>query len=367
MKKVINLCVMAVLALTTGLFASCSSSDKELDTDNSTDKQPVQITKKHDTALLLCSFGSTYQEPQITYDYIIDDFKAAFPNTDIYISFTSRTIVSRVYAQIGKAYAQPDVWFKELAKAGYKKVMVQSLHIIPGGEYVSLMDTEAYKNFMAKNPDIEVARGACLLKSDQDVKQTAKVLYDYYKKDLDQGKVVAFMGHGNPEQEYLFANNRYQQLEKELQALSGKANIFVGTVDWAERMFGHVRDGIIAYAHTQGIQEKEYNKQVVVLAPLMSIAGDHAQNDMLGGLEDGQTLESVDPFEIDADEKGEPCAEFTWKLKLEKLGFTIDPKGSTLGDNFNVVGLGDHAALRNLWVEHLKNAEFETWNGIFND
>lgn len=364
MKHLFKALFVGVFALTAGIFASCSSDD-----DNQDDRQAVYVEKKNDKALLLCSFGSTYEQPQKTYDAIIADFEKAFPGTDIYMSFTSRTIISRVYAQINKAYAQPDVWLKEIQKAGYKEVMVQSLHIIPGSEYVSLMDTEVYKNFMSKYPDIKVARGACLLKSEEDLDEVAKVLYNYYKKNLDNGEVVAFMGHGNPEEEYSHANGRYKQLEARLQKLSGKKNIFIGTVDWKEMMFGHVRDGIIAYAKEKGLAETEYKKQVVTLAPLMSIAGDHAQNDMLGGLEQGQKESDVDPFEADFDEKkGEPCAEFTWILKLEKLGFTINPEGSTTDpEKFSVLGLGDHPALRQIWVNHLKDAEFVSWNEKFNE
>lgn len=363
--KMIKNALLAFSVVALGTFTACSSSDDDKD-----ERSAVKIEKKHDTALLLCSFGSTYSQPQETYDKIIADFEKEFPNTDIYLSFTSRTIVSRVYAQLNKEYVQPDIWLKAIADAKYDKVMVQSLHIIPGSEYVSLMDTYAYKGFMANHPDTKVARGACLLKSDEDVKVVAKVLYNYYKPNLDKGEVVAFMGHGNPEDEYSHANGRYLQLQTELQTLSGKKNIFIGTVDWSKMMFGNVRDGIIAYAKSRGLTEATYKNQVVNLAPLMSIAGDHAQNDMLGGLEDGQKESDIDPFEADfavkANGKIEFTSKFTWILKLQKLGFTINPIGSTIDpDKFSVIGLADHKKLRAIWVNHLKEAEFETWNEIF--
>ena len=91
----------------------------------------------------------------------------------------------------------------------------------------------------------------------------------------------------------------------------------------------------------------------------MSIAGDHAQNDLLGDLEEGQTMADVDPEEDDWE------AEFSWKLKLEKLGFTISDKGSLTGSsNFNVIGLADHDGIRKIWLNHMKEAvpEAESWN-----
>lgn len=329
-----------------GSFAACSDDDNK---DGA--QSPVEVVKKNKTALLLCSFGSTYQQPQATYDQIIADYKAAYPNTDIYVSFTSRTIVSRVFAQIGIAYAQPDLWFKAIGEAGYKSVYVQSLHIIPGEEYLSLMNTDVKKNFMIPYPDVVVAKSACLLETEEDVDVVAQILYKYYKARLDKGEVVALMGHGNPDTEYTHANQRYTQLEAALQELSGEKNIFVGTVDWGTMMFSHVRNGIQEFAKKKGITPENYKNITVSLAPLMSIAGDHAQNDLLGGLGDGKTMTGVNPYENDWD------AEYSWKLKFEKLGFTISEDGTNTDEkNFNVVGLADHKEIRTLWISHMKEA-----------
>lgn len=345
------------LILSMGFFSSCSDDDN--DSKPNDEKNAVVINKKNETALLLCSFGSTYEQPQATYDQIIKDYQAAYPNTDIYVSFTSRTIVSRVYAQIGIAYAQPDLWLTAIGKAGYKNVYVQSLHIIPGEEYLSLMNTDVKKNFMVPYPDVKVAKSACLLETEEDVDAVAQILYAYYKDRLDKGEVVALMGHGNPDSEYTHANERYDQLEVALQKLSGEKNIFVGTVDWGDKMFSHVRKEIEAFATRKGIKAEEYSKITVSLTPLMSIAGDHAQNDLLGDLEDGQTAAGIDPYENDWE------AEYSWKLKLGKLGFTISNDGTNTDPNsFNVVGLGDHKAIRSIWVNHMKNAitKAESWN-----
>ncbi len=351
MKKLTFKTISSYLLVGGLFFSACSKDD-----DSNDDRNPVQIEKNHDTALLLCSFGSTYEQPQITYDSIVADYQKAFPNSDIYVSFTSRTIVSRVYAQIGEAYAQPDLWLSAIAKAGYKTVYVQSLHIIPGEEYLSLMNTDVKKNFMVPNPDIKVAKSACLLNENEDIEAVANALYAYYKPRLDAGEVVALMGHGNPDTEYDHANEKYDLLEAKLQALSGAQNIFVGTVDWGEKMFSHVRDAIKAYASNNG---KTYSETVVNLSPLMSIAGDHAQNDLLGDLEEGQTMTDVDPEESDWE------AQFSWKLKLQKLGFTISTEGTNTDiESFNVIGLGDHKAIRSVWVSHMKKAvtNAESWN-----
>lgn len=335
------LCACALVLAAAG-FWSCSSSSSD------DDREAVKIEKTSNTALLLCSFGSTYMQAQETYDKIIADYKRAYPSVDIYMAFTSGTIVSRVYAEIGIAYAQPDVWFTALGNAGYETVYVQSLHVIPGEEYHKLMDETLPRYLTGKFPNIKVAQGACLLESDADVDAVAEIVYAYYKERLDNGEAVALMGHGNTNSNgnYESANVRYREMEEKLQALSGKANIFVGTVDWEQQMFSHVREGLIAFAESEG---KTYAEVVVSLAPFMSITGDHAQNDLLGGLEDGQTYDSIDPYEDDEE------AEYSWVLKLEKLGFSISEDGSVTDEaNFNVVGLGDHSAIRAIWVQHMR-------------
>lgn len=350
MKKIMFSLFAVVSLLSASMFSSCSSDDDNNDESKGEAlyRKAVVIDKKHDTALLLCSFGSTYAQPQATYDKIIADYQAAYPNTDIYLSFTSRTIVSRVYNQLHKIYAYPTLWLSAIGKAGYENVYVQSLHIIPGEEYLSLMNTDVKKDFMVPYETVKVAKSACLLETEEDVEAVAKILYDYYKPALDNGEVVALMGHGNPDTEYTHANLRYDELEAALQALSGKQNVFVGTVDWGEKMFSHVRDGLIAFAKAN---DKEYKDVIINLAPLMSIAGDHAQNDLLGSYEDGQTWDKINPYEDDED------AEYSWILKLQKLGFTISENGSQIGDdNFNVKGLADHSEIRKIYLSHMVKA-----------
>ena len=83
MNKFLKFCFSLTLILSAGFITSCGEDDPA----PYGDRDAVSITKKNPTALLLCSFGSTYEQPQATYDY-----QDAYPNTDIYMSFTSRAI-----------------------------------------------------------------------------------------------------------------------------------------------------------------------------------------------------------------------------------------------------------------------------------
>ncbi|PID94565.1 MAG: cobalt chelatase [Bacteroidales bacterium] len=354
MKRFYYLC-MTVLVVVTMSMTSCGGDAPD------TDRNPVKVDKKHDVAILLCTFGSTYELPQATYSKIIADYTNAYPEADIYMSFTSRTCVSRVGAKIGKYYAQPDLWLKAIGEAGYKTVGVQSLHVIPGEEYLSLMNTDVKKNFMASiYPNVRVAKGACLLDTeDSDIEETAKVLFDEFcKEKVEKGEFVIFTGHGNPDKEYTHANLRYSQLQEALQKLDGgKKRIFVGTVDYGDMMFSYLRKELAAAAgkpeldnKANGTTQQPSNGIVVHLAPLMSVAGDHAHNDMAGDLEDGQTMESVDPYEPDHE------AEYSWKLKLRKLGYTVND------ENCHMIGLADYEGLRKIWMKHLDMSTAESWN-----
>lgn len=359
MKKFQSLMAAALIAAL-GIFTSCS------DDDNKDDHNAVIIEKNHDTAILLCTFGSTFELPQSTYDAIVKDYKAQYPNADIYLSFTSRTCVSRVGASIGKYFAQPDLWLKAIGNAGYTTVGVQSLHVIPGEEYLSLMNTDVKKNFMTVFPNIKVAKGACLLEGNgteekgDDISAVAEVLYNEFCKDkVEKGEYVVFTGHGNPESEYNHANSRYSELEEALQALdkSGKKHIFVGTVDYGNMMFSYIRKELAdatghqeANTPSNGAKQMTANNIVIHLAPVMSVAGDHAHNDMAGNLEDGQTMDKVNPYESDHE------AEYSWKLKLQKLGYSVTE------DNCHMVGLGDYAKLRQIWSSHLDMSTAESWN-----
>lgn len=370
---------LVAVTISTG-FTSCSDNDDEESTLNPATRI-VAETKKHDTAILLCTFGSTYNESLSVYEDVINDFKAKFPDTDIYMSFTSRTCILRAEASTGEARYKLGDWLKAIGNAGYKRVAVQSLHVIPGEEYLSLMNTDVKKNFMIEDfPVIDVLKGANLLATDQDTEDVAAVLYKHYKSKLDDKKnLVLLMGHGNPDENYS-ANKKYSDMQKALQNKAANKNIFVGTVDYGDMLFwpkeeeespadripasqidnypGCVYSQIMKYCADNSLQPKDVN---VYLAPFMSIAGDHAHNDLWGieAIAEGDDLSGV---ELNTNE-------FSWRERLEKLGFKVDrtfeahPVGQAgadhgIKDGCAIKALGSYPEIRAIWVNHL----YENWN-----
>lgn len=341
---------MTAFGISSLAVVSCGDDDDPNTTTNPAETE-VAVKKTSDTAILLCTFGSTFEESVKTYDATIQDFEKAFPNADIYLSFTSYTCVNRVENATGIKRYQPDLWLRAIGEAGYKRVAVQSLHIIPGEEYLNLMNSAVKKDFMIGGyPSVEVAKGACLIYDENDSRAVASVLYDAYKDKLaDKKNILLLMGHGNPDVNYN-ANSKYSETEGYLQDLATNKNVFIGTVDYGPMLFWPesgepnpecVYSKLMAYCESNNLKPEEIT---VTLAPFMSVAGDHAHND-LWGIEEGDDYSQATP-------QSDAC----WRLKLLNMGFQVD-----LGESHNdgidhcaIKGLGDYDTVRQIWIDHLK-------------
>ena len=319
-----NLCKIglfaAVAAMTCGGFTACNSDDA--------DKTPAALkyTKKHDTAILLVTFGSTWDDPHATYEKQQNQFKEAFPDADIFFSFTSKTCINRWYAATGEQFITPDLWLGSFIEKGYEHVYVQSLHVIPGEEFQLLRDHYVKSDYNFIVQDMTPAReeaccGTALLTSNKDIETVGKVLVDAFAEKLKAGEAVAFMGHGNPVEDYDHANASYEKIETWMQQYAqetcGNGNVFVGTVDYEPMLIDYVVDAM---------KEAGIGFDTPVnLHPLMSIAGDHANNDM---------------SDADDDE--------SWISVIKAAGWkNVKP---------TVKGLGDYAAINDVWIQHLKDA-----------
>lgn len=188
-------------------------------------------------------------------------------------------------------------------------------------------------------PHIDVLKGANLLSTDDDTDEVAQVLYNHYKNKLAEKKnIVLLMGHGNPDVNYN-ANTKYSEVQTALHTLATNKNIFVGTVDYGEMLFWPkeeeekavdripvvpaaqmiadypdcIYSQVMKYCQDNNLEPNEVN---VYLAPFMSIAGDHAHNDLWG-------IEAI------AENKGlikwnSIPTSTVGSERLEKAGFKVD-------------------------------------------
>lgn len=373
---------LAAVALCTG-FASCDNDDDE-STRNPAEEE-VLVSKTSDTALLLCTFGSTYKESLAVYDAIEADFREAFPDVDIYMAFSSATCINRAYASTGVPRYALDQWLHAIGDAGYTRLAVQSLHVIPGEEYLALMNSNIKKDFMIQwYPNIDVLKGANLLSTDEDTEEVARVLHEHYFEVLNnKNNVVLLMGHGNPDTNYS-ANQKYADTQDALQARAANKNIFVGTVDYGDMLFwpneveednlitdesvvrsqypGCLYSQLMQYCEDNGLEPSDIN---VYLAPFMSIAGDHAHNDLWGleALYEGDNIDDVQLY----------TNEYSWRERLTKIGFKvmtdyeshpIDQEYADHGiaEGCGMLALGSYPEIRRIWVNHLKEQwEANAW------
>ncbi len=353
MKKIKFLMIAAMATLVCTGFTACSDDDDT--TDNKARYQEivdnqVKAQKKSDKALLLVAFGSTWQNAFVDFDATIAAYKEAFPKHDVYFSFSSAICRNRAAAgehkdegaEIRNYYA-PDIWLEAFGRVQYADITVQSLQVIPGEEYATVVGClKGFANNTNNDLDnaylknVKLHMGTPLMANpDSDVQNLADELHKIYSGYAKKGAML-FMGHGNPDDLDIYsANVRYTQLEKALQAKDPNCKYYVGTVD----MMDNFKTNVVERMRNDG-----FTSGKVFCAPLMSIAGDHANNDMAG-----------DDAEWKYDEEKDEYEETSWKVffsETEKVQNGYDCTDETM----IVKGLLSYPAIRQLWINHTKEA-----------
>ncbi len=307
----------------------------------------VKANKKNKKVILLVAFGCTWEQGFNAFDTTIDAYKNAFAGYDVFLSYSSAICINRAAAGengVSRNYYAPPFWLNAFAAEGvqYEEIVVQSLQVIPGEEYTRVIN---YIKDFANNANgdlddaylagVTLKLGVPLLQdAEEDVKSVAKELDALYG-DKAANAVVAFMGHGNPDEYDTYkANVRYTELEVELQKYS--KNYFVGTVDMMENFKTNVHARMVAAGITSG---------KVYCTPLMSIDGDHGHNDMAGD-DDDNWQEGVG---FTPNEEGE-VEDTSWKMYFHHLGYECD--NSTMIE----YGLLELPTIRQIWMNHTQDA-----------
>jgi len=253
--------------------------------------------------ILLVAFGSTVAEAQVSFENIDRSVKKAFPGVEVQWAYTSRIIIAKM-AKEGKRLATPVEALAGMMGQKFTHVAVQSLHVIPGEEFHGLVQNVRRFEGMSKGIE-KVSVGYPLLATSEDLKRVAEAMGKIIPQERKDKDAVIFMGHGTHHP----ADVYYAALNYHVQKLD--PTIFVATVEgWPEM------GDVIGDLKREGIK-KAY------LMPLMSVAGDHARNDMAGPEED------------------------SWKSILEKEGIECVPV---------LRGLAEYQEFVDIWVEHLKTA-----------
>ena len=265
--------------------------------------EAAEKVRKEKLGILLVAFGTTVPMARVAFDNIDRKVRAAFPEIEVRWAFTSR-IIRRKLAKGGETVPSEIGALAAMADDGFTRVAVQSLHTIPGQEYHGLVRTARAFEGMPKGIErVVVARP--LLATSMDMERVVDALMANFPKQRKAGDAVVLMGHGTHHP----ANSFYPALQYFF--WKKDPNVLVGAVDGPPLLAD-----VLA----------ELNKRktaTAYLMPFMSVAGNHARNDLAGDQPD------------------------SWKSVLSKAGIKCIPV---------LKGTAEFDAVVDVWVDHLKAA-----------
>ena len=252
------------------------------------------MEKNDKASVLMVHFGTTFDGTRKnTIDAVNDEAKKEFPDMEIREAYTSRIIMRRLKER-GIVKDNPAEALDKLAKEGYTHIIVQPTNVINGVESKTLeQQLEMYKNKFK-----EIRTGSALLSTPEDYKAVAEIINKEVGKVTDNEAVV-LVGHGTHDN----GNAAYPAMDYTAKSMGYK--FYVGTIEGFPE-FDDVVRGL-----------KKDNIKKVILMPFMFVAGDHANNDI-----------AVD-----------------WKEALEKEGFIVEVK---------LTSLGMMEDIRKMFIDHAK-------------
>lgn len=256
-------------------------------------------------AIIIAAFGSTSRAKAVL-DHFQESVKKAHPESAIYWAYTSEIIRRRLnLPSLQQTLAQVEA-------DGYRKAVVQPLHIFPGTEYQQLAETCTYF------PGMRVFLGESLFHRWDNIKEILKAI-EPELLSTDKGCNLLAL-HGTP----LAAdpvNIVYLGLERMVADLY--PNVLAATVEGVpdfKALLSRIK---------QDKMVDQCNR--IKIIPMMYFAGLHAEEDLMG-------------------ENG------SWKSSLEELGFSVDCSSITLDDQSYFKGLAYYPEVTEGFLDRLQRA-----------
>lgn len=249
-------------------------------------------------ALFMVHFGTTHDDTrELTINKMNNKFVEEFKEYDLFEAYTSRIVLKKIKDK-GLIKNHPLKALELMAEQGYKNLIVQTSHIIPGIEYENLLlELNQYKE---KFESIKV--GKPLLYNVDDYRKIVEALAEeYVPKNKKEALVLVCHGTDSP------VGASYAMIEYVFDEY-GYENVYVVSTKEYPLM-----DTLVKKLKKDGIEE-------ITMAPFMFVAGEHAKNDM-----------AVD-----------------FKEELEENGFKIN--------KVILKGLGEFDKIQDIFLNHLKKA-----------
>ncbi len=256
-------------------------------------------------AIVVTAFGSS-RRGKVAIELFRKRLRDQFPGHKIFMAYTS-AILRRKLGLPGLHETLAAV-----EAAGYRKAVVQPLHIFPGTEYQQLAETCAFF------PGLRVFLSETLLHRWDFINETLQVVEEEFLPSGQGLNILAL--HGTP----LAAdpvNTTYLGLQGLVADLYD--NVLVASIEGIPDF-----RGVLAVIRRQGLVEK-YKKARII--PMMYIAGLHAEDDLMG--EDD-----------------------SWSSRLRDCGFAVDCPIINDGNTRYFKGLGYYPEIIDFFIARLQRS-----------
>lgn len=266
------------------------------------------MATKERPGIVLAPYGTLFPPALATYSQIQKTYERIFPGSPVRLAFTSNLMRKRLREKEGISIPSIQSALEELCDEGLRSVVVQSLQIVPGGEFhqVAALAMELRE----RDPVFtRLEIGLPLLSSLPDCRKVSSLIPALCSKGAyhrgPEKEAVLLVGHGTGHSADALYSLMYQVIREEHE------NVFLGTIEGFCGIDSLLPDLM------------GFGARVVRLLPFLLVAGGHAENDIFGS------------------------APQSWKSTLEKVGYevVVDRRG-----------LGDRAEIVSLFLEHTRNA-----------
>lgn len=266
-------------------------------------------------AILLAAFGSLEPRALATYDALRERYQRAFPGSDVRLAFTSDLMRRRLAEKEGVKFPSPLAALAELHDLGHRRVVVQSLQVVPGEEFHSLASlVSGLRSVRGRSAFERLEIGLPLLASLEDCRKVSAALAPAWDRAAAAGsqslrdpadEAVVLVGHGTGHA----ADSLYPLMDQVLQ--KEHRSVFLGTLEGFQSA-----EGVAA-------RLRECGAKRVQLWPFLLVAGGHAVREIAGD----------DPA--------------SWKGILERDGFEVQ---------VHLQGLAENEQIGAIFLEHTRRA-----------
>lgn len=258
-------------------------------------------------AILLAAFGVALADARQGYESMEAEVRERFPGVPVAWAYTAHKVRRKLAAR-GQIRDSVAVALSRLHDDGVTHLVVQSLHTVPGVEYHWTRD-QAMAYLHPRKGFQDIAMGAPLLASDDDLTRARHALGSYIPSERLPEEAVVLVGHGT----YHEGQQRY--LDYEARIRQDDPHVFLGA------LMGRPGDSLGISAVIGRLRSAGLTR--CWLAPFMSVPGHHVQVDVLGD------------------------SPSSWKNRMDAAGIEVLTRAT---------GTLEHAPFRALWMEHLCTA-----------